>query len=58
MASEICRVEVANSPLKKGVRGILSPRNTRGKDEIPPAPFAKGGGLLPDIEGFGEYWRW
>ncbi|MDJ0762312.1 MAG: hypothetical protein QNJ97_04930 [Myxococcota bacterium] len=30
-------------PLKKGVRGILSPHNAKEYDEIPPAPFAKGG---------------
>ncbi len=36
-------------------RGILSPRNVRGKDEIPPAPFAKGGGLLPDIVDWTEH---
>ncbi len=55
MSNEIGRVKLANSPLKKGVRGILSPRNARGKDEIPPTPFAKGGGLLPDIEDLTEY---
>ncbi len=42
MSNEFCRFKVANSPLKKGERGILSPRDTRGTDEIPPAPFFKG----------------
>ncbi len=40
MSNEICRVKIENSPLKKGGRGILSPRSAAGKDEIPPAPFA------------------
>ncbi len=42
MQNEFCRVKTENSPLKKGGRGILSIRNARGKDEIPPAPFFKG----------------
>ncbi len=50
MSNEFCRVKVANSPLKKGGRGILSHQTARGNDEIPPAPFAKGGGLLLGFE--------
>ncbi len=38
------RFKIANSPLKKGVRGIFKRHGNI--DEIPPAPFAKGGGLL------------
>ncbi len=47
-------LKITNSPLKKGGRGILSPRNASGKDEIPPAPFARGG-LLPDIKDWTEH---
>ncbi len=55
MSNELCWVKIANSPLIKGGRGILSPSNARENDEIPPAPFAKGGEILPDIEGLTEY---
>ncbi len=56
MSNAFCRVKIANSPLKKGVRGILSYRNASGNDEIPPAPFAKkGGGPLPDLIDGTEY---
>ncbi len=49
MSGEFCWVKLAISPLKKGGRGILSHRGVRENDEIPPAPFAKGGDLSPNF---------
>ncbi len=51
----MCPATKATSPLQKGVRGIFSPRNDRENDEIPPTPFAKGGGLLSAIVDWTEH---
>ncbi len=47
------RVKLTSSPLKKGARGIFKGHGNI--DEIPPPPFFKGGGFLPDIEEWTAY---
>ena len=54
-SNDIFQVQLVNSPLEKGVRGILSPHNAGTDDEIPPTPIAKGGGLFPDIEDWKQH---